>query len=186
MNALEWLGLWFAVGLVGTIALFRRYYMPKEHTSPEPPPGVLDLAPNLAVQATPKKDMLTIVCTSIRDHEGKPGSLNYLLNNPGDCRPSPVGYLPKYGHVEIIDTDTDPRYLYHKGKFAKFTNYDLGWEYLQALIHSYAVIHPEWTLLDLFKHYAPSGDNNNPNKYAIFVAKRCGVSVDITLRSLFA
>ena len=133
-----------------------------------------------------KKSMLTIFVTAIRDYEGKPGDLNYQLNNPGNCRCSPVGYLAKYGKVECIDTDTDSRYHYNVGKFARFPTYKLGWEYLQNLVHFIAARNPTWTIADFFDHYAPSTDSNDPNAYAHFVAKRCGVSVDTTMDKLFA
>lgn len=138
-------------------------------SAPKPPPD--------------KSSNLVRFCTSIRDYEGRPGSLNYQLNNPGDCRPSPVGYLPKYGLVEIIDTNTDPRYLYHKGKFAKFPTYALGWEYLLNMVHFTAANHPAWTLYDFFAHYAPTKDGNSPKPYAENVAKRCGISPSDTLAS---
>jgi hypothetical protein len=129
---------------------------------------------------------LTVFCEAIRDFEGKPGDLNYQLNNPGDCRPSPVGYLPKYEPVEIIDTDTDPRYPYHIGKFAKFPTYELGWEYLQAMVHMMATNHPNWTLIDFFNHFAPASDgSNDPNQYAKFVANRLSVIPTTTFKQLF-
>jgi hypothetical protein len=34
--------------------------------------------------------------------------------------------------------------------------------------------------------HAPSSDGNDPKKYATFIAKRLGVTVDTPLRSLFA
>lgn len=130
--------------------------------------------------------MLDTFCSAIRDYEGKPGDLNYLLNNPGDCRPSPVGYLPKYEPVFIIDTDTNPDYLYHKGKFAKFPSYAIGYEYLENLVHFTATNHPQWTILQFFESYAPTTDGNEPLPYAQFVATRCGVVPTTTLQALFA
>ncbi len=122
--------------------------------------------------------MLTTICTAIRDFEGKPGDLSYQNNNPGNCRCSPVGYLPKYGNVTCVETAS--------GKFAHFPTYELGWEYLQNLIHFLAVAHPTWTILDLMNHYAPPADNNPTFSYANFVATRCGVPVTTTLAQLFA
>ena len=127
------------------------------------------------VVVAPVQSMLYRFCLAIRDYEGEPGALNYRLNNPGDCRPSPVGYLPKYGNVEIIDTDTDPAYPYHVGKFAKFPTYELGWEYLTEIVKEYAAQNPTQNIIQFFQHYAPSSDNNNPTHYGIFVARRIGV-----------
>lgn len=127
------------------------------------------------VQPEPVQSHLDTFTLAIANYEGKPGDLNYQLNNPGDCRPSPVGYLPKYRPVIIVDTDTDPAYPYHKGKFAKFPTLDIGMEYLQNLILNWVTLHPEWTFADFFSHYAPSSDANNPDAYAMNVAAKCGV-----------
>jgi len=140
------------------------------------------LAPQ-AVNTAPKVP-LAVFCGYLRDFEGGPGSLNYRLNNPLDCRPSPVGYLPKYEPVEIIDTDTDPRYLYHKGKFAKFPSYAIGWEYAQNMVHFQVVAHPAWTILDFISHFAPSSDKNPTLAYAQNIARRCGTTVDKLLCDL--
>lgn len=118
---------------------------------------------------------LVVLATGIRDYEGNPGSLNYQLNNPGDCRPSPYGYLPKYEPVIIIDTDTDPAYPYHKGKFAKFPTYATGWTYLLNLLQNMIQTHPNWTLNDLMSAYAPSTDGNAPDAYGAFLGRRLGV-----------
>ncbi len=157
---------------------------PMEPIQPTPTP-ITPLTEAPVVSQTHSKDMLTIFCTALRDFEGKPGDLNYLLNNPGDCRPSPVGYLAKYQPVVIIDTNTNPKYLYHKGKFAMFPTYAIGWEYLVNLVHYTAVKHPDWTILDFFKNWAPSSDNNNPTAYANNVAVKCGMPVNSTLAQLF-
>ena len=128
--------------------------------------------------------MLETFCGAIRDYEGKPGDLNYMLNNPGDVRPSPVGYLPMYEPVVIVDTDTSTIYPFHKGKFAKFPTYEIGWEYLMNLVHYTATIHPDWTILDYFSHYAPTSDGNAPLPYADYVATACGCTVDNSLQFL--
>ena len=152
---------------------------PPGSNKPEKQPSPASNAPQPA-----SEDMLTQFCTAIRDYEGKPGDLNYQLNNPGDCRPSPDGYLAKYGRVEIIDTDTDPRYPYHKGKFAKFPTPALGWEYLRNMVHEMAANHPTWTIEDFFAHYSPTSDGNAPRAYAQSVASRCGVAPSTPLSKL--
>lgn len=126
-----------------------------------------------------KKAYLDLFCSAIRDFEGSPKNeyglpdLNYRNNNPGNFRCSPVGYADFYGKVDCVSG------------FAKFSSYALGWEYLQNSVLYRAKVHPQWTILDFFKQYAPPGDNNPTEKYAQFVAGRCGVSVDSTLAELF-
>lgn len=118
------------------------------------------------------KKMLDTFCTAIRDFEGNPGDLSYRNNSPGNCRCSPVGYLPKYGAVQCV-----------KG-FARFPTYELGWEYLQNLVHFRAHLHPQWTILNFVENYAPPKDGNPTMKYALFIAKRCGVPISTTLSQL--
>ncbi len=124
--------------------------------------------------AQPGQSKLEIFCTQIRNFEGIPGDLNYQNNNPGNVRCSPVGYRSMYGDVKCSNG------------FAVFPTYELGWEYLLNLVHYRAQLHPNWTILDFFNQYAPTGDNNQPNNYAAFVARHCGVSVDTTLATLLA
>lgn len=115
-------------------------------------------------------------CTAIRDYEGVPGDRNYRNNNPGNCRCSPVGYLPKYGNVVCVN------------KFAQFPSYQLGWEYLQNTVIHRAELHPDWTVYNFFQNYAPKEDGNDPLAYAVEVAKKCGigVTIDTKLSELFA
>ncbi len=133
---------------------------------------------------TDKEALVESMALAIRDYEGGPGSLNYQLNNPGNFRPSPAGYKAKYGNVRVIDTDTNPSYLYHKGKFACFPTYELGFEYLENHIRNKARQNPNWRLLEFFETYSPTGDNNNPIHYAIFVARRMGVSTSFVMGDL--
>ncbi len=128
---------------------------------PEPTP--------IPVPVAAPKPTLVQFCTALRDYEGGPGDLNYQNNNPGNARCSSVGYLPKYGNVLCVET--------HSGKFAKFPTYELGWEYLQALVKEQVEKNPTWTILQFISHYSPTGDNNNPDLYAQFLAKRCGVDI---------
>lgn len=125
------------------------------------------------VSPKPNNALVTF-CTAIRDFEGFPGDRNYRNNNPGNCRCSPVGYLPKYGVVKCVDN------------FAVFQTYELGWEYLLNLVQHRAELHPNWTILDFFSNYAPSSDGNYPLKYASNVAKKCGVIPSCSLRELFS
>lgn len=132
---------------------------------------------NLLTQLTtpkpmPTKSMLDTFCTALMNFEGKPGDLNYLNNNPGNVRCSPVGYLAKYGNVKCVN------------RFAKFPTFELGWEYLLATVHHRAVLHPDWTILDFFQQWAPPSDNNPTHIYAQTVADKCGVPVTTTLKEL--
>lgn len=118
---------------------------------------------------------LVVLATAIRDYEGKPGDLNYQLNNPGDCRPSPDGYLAKYEPVVIINTNTNPQYPYNKGSFAMFPTYAIGWTYLLNLLQNKIEAHPNWTLNDLMAAYAPGTDGNAPLVYAASLGRSLGV-----------
>ena len=151
----------------------------------EPTPTVQAQAQVTQKPVAPSPSKLDIFTQALTNYEGVPGDLNYQLNNPGDCRPSPVGYLPKYQPVVIIDTDTNPQYLYHKGSFAMFPSWAIGWEYLQNLILNWATLHPTWTFLDFFNSYSPSTDGNAPAAYAAAIAKECGVTVETTLSAYF-
>lgn len=110
---------------------------------------------------------IDVFCIALRDFEGAPGDLNYQNNNPGNCRPSPVGYLPKYGNVTVTHTAS--------GDFAHFPTYVLGWEYLQNTVMHRVELHPDWTFLDFFANWAPASDHNPSVKYATVVAQTCGV-----------
>lgn len=124
--------------------------------------------PNLAPSSKP--DPLTVFCTAIKTMEGA----NPANNNPGNARCSPVGYLPKYGNVTC-----------NPNKFAVFSTYALGWDYLQNLVHYRVLSHPDWTFIDFFNVYAPSGDKNDPIHYANVVAKACGRPVDSKISDYF-
>lgn len=105
-----------------------------------------------------KVSKLDELCLAIRDYEGKPGDLNYRNNNPGNVRG-------------------------RNGKFLKFTTMEEGMNYLKDYVRRAATgEHRAYkkgcTLLQFFKVYAPSNDNNNPDAYAKHIAKRLGVTVD--------
>lgn len=170
----------FAAGFAGMVAVFHRYYYKPEQEEPitsipmPEPVQTPEIAPQSEYEAPHVDSALDIFCGAIKDFEGKPGDLNYKNNNPGNTRCSAVGYLPKYGNVKCVNN------------FAVFPTWNLGWEYLQALVHYRATEHPNWTILDFFINYAPSSDRNNPAHYAATVAGKCGVLVTCTLKELFA
>lgn len=147
---------------------------PSAPLPPKPTPIPSTIPESDTGPLSPKpKPMLETFCTAIRDFEGKPGDLNYKNHNPGNFRCSPVGYLSKYGNVKCVNN------------FAVFPSYDLGWQYLEASVLHWATLHPTWTILDFFTHYAPANDNNPTKAYAANVAAKCGVPVSTTLRQLF-
>lgn len=113
-------------------------------------------------------------CNAIRDYEGAPGDLNYRNNNPGNCRCSPLGYLPQYGDVQCVNG------------FAVFPTMELGEEYLQNLVYHRVLAHPDWSFLDFFQVYAPSGDDNDPEAYADNVAVKCDTTASTILNAFFA
>jgi len=117
----------------------------------------------------PSKATLTNLCRAIEIMEGS----NPAIHNPGNCRYSQEGYAAIYGHVGKTPAG-----------FAIFKDYATGWLYLQNLIRLKRKNHPNWTLLDLFKNYAPQADDNDPVHYASFVAKRMGVNSDFQLKNL--
>lgn len=124
-------------------------------------------------QPEPEKDLLVSFCEAIRDYEGSPGNRNYRNNNPGNARYYSGGYASKYGPVR-----RDP------DGFAIFKDYESGWLYLQNLVRSKIDQHPIWNFVDFFSYYAPASDGNDPEKYANFVAKRCGVGVETEIENL--
>lgn len=130
--------------------------------------------PESPVPAEPvkSKPMLDIFCSAIRDYEGKPGDRNYRNNNPGNVKFSSVGYLIKY---EPVKKD--------KEGFAIFKDYETGWLYLQNLVRSKIAKNPQRTIREFFYEYAPPSENE-PELYAKFVAKRCGVNVDFIIKNL--
>lgn len=140
--------------------------------TPEPTPA--PITPPQPISSPTALSKLEVFCEAITNYEGGPGDPNHTNNNPGDCRCSQVGYLPKYGKVGCSP-----------GGFAIFPTWDLGMEYLQNLVQQRATIHPSWTFLQFFQNYAPSGDKNSPDKYATNVAAHCGVGISTSLKDYF-
>lgn len=121
----------------------------------------------------PKKTIASL-CIGIKVHEGWfPGSRSYRNNNPGNTRYSSVGYASHYKPV-----------LRDKDNFAIFKDYATGWLYLNNLIKEKIYKHPNWTILDLIKEYAPATDHNNPEQYALTLRKRLGVDGNFKISEL--
>lgn len=148
--------------------------LPQDENSPEIQPILPTPSPEPYTPHVESDGMLATFCGAIRDFEGKPGDANYRNNNPGNCRFSRMGYLPKYGNVRRSPSG-----------FAIFPTYELGWEYLLAMVLNQAKAHPKWTIYDFFYNYAPKSDGNNPMHYAEVVAERCGVIPKSTLGTIF-
>lgn len=115
--------------------------------------------------STPISDHATLeqFCLAIRDFEGKPGDQNYRLNNPGNARWNPSGYMPMYGIVEKSPNG-----------FAIFSTYALGWLYLMNMIRGQIHKRPNSTILEFMTRYAPPVENPTV-AYATFIGKRLGV-----------
>lgn len=113
----------------------------------------------------PSKATVEAFCLALRDFEGKPGDRNYKNNNPGNCKFSPVGYLPKY---EPVRKDKDG--------FAIFKDYPTGFSYLKNMVRARIYMHPNQTIEEFMYVYAPPSDNNPTKEYARFIGKRLGVN----------
>jgi hypothetical protein len=115
----------------------------------------------------------------IKIHEGYfPGSASYRNNNPGNFRCSSL-IMGELGATKCVNN------------LAVFPDYETGWKALKQFLvyactdklRSYK---STMTLLDFYKVYAPSADNNNPLNYATCVAKGLGVTVDTRISTLYA
>ena len=112
--------------------------------------------------------------STIQEFEGwKPGSRSFRNNNPGNIR-----YI---GQPSATGKDD-------KG-FCIFKTYQDGFNCLCEILMNACtgkskVYYPAMTLLQFFEKYAPSSDNNSPDNYAKFVAKRIGVEVNIKIKDL--
>lgn len=108
---------------------------------------------------------------AVKEFEGwYEGSRAWRNRNPGNLRFSPFQARNEDG-------------------YAVFDTYEDGWN---ALLHQLrisvngksAFYHPEMTLLEWAQVYAPSGDNNHPQTYARFVAKKLGVGIDYKIGNI--
>lgn len=113
---------------------------------------------------------------AIQEFEGWfPGSRSYRNNNPGNIR-----YI---GQKRAIGQDDK--------NFCIFKTYADGRAELIALLERATagrsrVYSPNMTLLQFFKTYAPSSDNNHPETYANYVARKVGVPVSIKIKELLS
>lgn len=113
-------------------------------------------------------------CEATKEHEGYfAGSRSFRNNNPGNIK-----YI---GQKSATGQDKDG--------FCIFPDYETGYNelknmFIRACLGNSRVYKPEMTLLDFYKVYAPSSDNNNPQIYAQFVAKRIGVDITTQIKTL--
>ncbi len=98
------------------------------------------------------------------------GSRSFRNNNPGNLRSSKFQTGVRDG-------------------FAYFQDYETGWKALLFQLRIAAdgrskVYRPDMTLAEFFAVYAPSGDGNNPHRYAKQVATYLGIPVDTKIKTL--
>ncbi len=114
-----------------------------------------------------KKSYIDDWCDAIKQMEGA----KEYRNNPGNLR-----YVGQ-------------QYAVNDKGFCKFDTYDHGYNALKNLLiractGKSTVYHPEMTLIDFYKVYAPASDNNDPINYAKFVANKLGLPVETKIKNL--
>lgn len=128
----------------------------------------------IALLLLQKKRRVEAFAEAIKIYEGYyPESRSFRNNNPGNLH-----YAQQPGA-----TGADA------GGLAIFSTYEFGWN---ALVHQLTiaingmsqVYNPEMTFLEFFQKYAPSSDNNNPEKYAKFVAERLGLTIQDKIKEV--
>ena len=101
---------------------------------------------------------LEALADAFMHHEGWfPGSRSNRNRNPGNLRPWKDGQPKDAGGYRVFPSLVD--------------GYQALLDDLEAKIHGSHGLTPTSTLLDLLNVYAPAGDNNNPNAYAVAVAQ---------------
>ena len=122
----------------------------------------------ISMFAGPRKSGLVRWAEAIKKYEGWfPGSRSQKNNNPGNLK-----YAQQPG-----STGLDPE------GFAVFSSYEFGFN---ALIHQLdiasndiptdSLYSADMTLTEFFRTYAPGSDGNEPDAYALFVARELEVS----------
>jgi murein DD-endopeptidase MepM/ murein hydrolase activator NlpD len=113
-----------------------------------------------------------------KKHEGwYLGSASYRNNNPGNFRCSAL-VMGELGATKCVNN------------LAVFPNYETGFNALKTFL-TYACTDQlrsyksTMTLLDFYKVYAPSSDNNNPLNYATIIAQDLGVTVNTKIGELY-
>ena len=109
---------------------------------------------------------------SIVDRKG--GTISWRHNNPGNL---------KYGEFTQAAGSVGVGHAGH----AVFPNYQKGLEAQKKLLFTDARGYNELTLLKAIQKYAPVDDpdaDNEPTKYAMFIAKQVGISTGAVLNTL--
>lgn len=150
--------------LVNVVLIMKQLLWLKQADSVVPKEPVKDTYTEVKEAVMEKKDRLDELCYAIRDYEGKPGDLNYKNNNPGNLRSV-------------------------QGPFLKFKTMEAGMNALRDYIRrvvtgKHRAYKSDCTLLDFFKVYAPSSDNNYPDKYAKYIASRLKVDISTRVKDL--
>ncbi len=128
---------------------------------------------NKSVEPTKPSNLMNKWADAIQKHEGwYVGSRSYRNNNPGNIK--------FIGQKRAIGSD---------GTFCIFATYADGRQELIDLLVRAATgkssyYRPEMTLRQFYAVYAPSSDNNNPDAYAVAVAKSMGISVDTQIKNI--
>ena len=114
-------------------------------------------------------------CLAIASYEGnKPQDRSIRNCNPGNLR-------FRQGMELVIGKDKD--------NFAIFKSYEDGFKCLtdkmvSAIQGNSSVYSPMDTILTFFQKYSPVFDNNKPNLYAEYVAKKIGTNINFTIGRL--
>jgi hypothetical protein len=91
------------------------------------------------------------------------GSVSWRGNNPGNIRPG--DFATSAGAIGIVSTE---KY----GNFAKFPNYQTGWNAMRSLLLSNS--YRNLSIRDAIFRWAPPADHNNSESYAAEVSKAVG------------
>lgn len=107
---------------------------------------------------------LEALADAFMHHEGwYPGSRSNRNRNPGNLRPWKDGQLKDDGGYRVFSSLVE--------------GYQALLDDLRVKLQGSHGLKPESTLLDLLNIYAPAGDNNNPNAYALAVAQWVSVAL---------
>lgn len=111
---------------------------------------------------------------AIKQYEGwYPGSRSFRNNNPGNLK-----FARQLGAIGKDEQG-----------FAIFENYNYGWNALCMLLQRAVkgqsdIYNPNMNFFDFFRVYAPASDNNAPDTYALFVARKLGVNPNAKIKEL--
>lgn len=157
--------------LQAIIKLFERLFMENDQNSPQPIITTQNVVPE-APQTHTEPTSLELWCSAAIIMEGA----NPANNNPGNIRFVPGTWMAK----EAVGKNNG---------FCVFKDYTTGYNILKQFFINAAtgkseIYHPTDTLIDFYKKYAPSSDNNNPVQYAQFVASKIGMGVNTQIKEI--